>query len=361
MPPIPDSVKNNPKLQYLKSRFEKTISLAIEKTAAHLKDPAHYPMPANNKNIESALLDFVKELPKKRQDKFLDKLKSKLDANTSQRQQYYGDLAAIDLKSRTPIAEQVKATPAPENMKIKQEELDEWIKKVKPASGKVFKKIIPGKKPQPQQASTGTTLQFSVESLTCEKNSEIGKDEISVSAFASDNIGTLQEKNAFFNDKFKKGQSKAIGAAGANIFSFLLDDSTGGTFPATFSAGVFLTESDLFHNVALGQKLAAIFGILGVTIGIIGIGLLFIPGVGPLLWLICTIVGGIFFIVGGQILPFFFDDISSVGSDDLLLEVPPNAGETFTRTVSMSLLNVDAIIGDLTKGSYTANIRWSVV
>src|SRR5258705_5470586 len=246
MPIIPDAIKNNPKLQYLHSRYQHSISLAIEKTAAHLKNPQQYPLPSGSQNLEKAFSGLVGILPKRKQDKFVDKLNAALNASPAQRQQKYGDLAAVDLHSNKSIADQVKALPVNEQVRFTDAEITELHEQAFGRHiGDKIRTIQKQKQKHPPKtrqaaAAVATTLKFVLDTLTCNKTSEIRKDEITASAFAVSSTGVSLQKDAFFAADFKKGDSKNIGAAG-DLFSFLLDDSsTGGVFPQTFSVGLFM-------------------------------------------------------------------------------------------------------------------------
>jgi hypothetical protein len=372
MPIIPTVIKNNPKLQYLHSRYQHTISLAIEKTAAHLKNPQQYPLPSGSQNLEKAFSGLIGILPKRKQDKFVEKLNAALNASTAQRQQKYGDLAAVDLHSNKSIADQIKALPVNEQMRFTDAEITELHEQAFGSHiGDKIKILAQKQKPQKQAkfprqaapAAVATTLKFVLDTLTCNKTSEIRKDEISISAFALSSTGVSLQKNDFFKADFKESDSKSIGAAG-DLFSFLLDDSSTGTgFPQSFSVGLFMTEKDLIHNVELGNKIVNVLAVLGVTL--IFLGTIVGPAVGIstgnvplglLIMLIFTIAGGICQILS-QILPVFFDDTSSVATDELVLQVLPNIGDNFARTFTMSLTNRDS---DRSVGAYTATGKWVV-
>jgi len=364
MPIIPDVIKNNPKLQYLHSRYQHTISLAIEKTAAHLKNPQQYPLPSGSQNLEKAFSGLVGILPKRKQDKFVDKLNAALNASPAQRQQKYGDLAAVDLHSNKSIADQVKALPVNDQMRFTDAEI---IQLHDQAFGghigdkiKILKQQKQKLPPKPQQAAAvATILKFVLDTLTCNKTSEIRKDEITASAFAVSSTGVSLQKDAFFAADFKKHDSKNIGAAG-DLFNFLLDDSsTGGVFPQTFSVGLFMTEKDLIHNVDLGNKIAAVLSILGFTL--FGLAMILGPIIGDtppgvLICMILLIAGGFFHFLG-EILSLLIDDFSTLATDELTLQALPAIGDNFPRTLTMSLTNFET---DHTEGSYTATGKWVV-
>lgn len=346
---------NNPKLQFLQKRFNDTVMLAAEKAAGHLLNPQAFPLPAaNKKSLERALYDVAMVLPKRKREKFADKFKASINASDAQRKQKYGDLHAVNLRNNKAIADQVKALPVDAGMKLTDEETKTIVSKYSPVKTKLPGKIVGGK-PKPQQASVdATTLQFIVDNLTCVKTNDLKKDEISLGAFATDNFGAASDKAPFFVGKFKKGETVSL-AGNATLFTFSIDGgSTGVVFPATFVAGLFLVEADLIHNRELGEKLAVAFGLIGVTLMAVSIGLFFVPG-GALAAIIILFVSGAFNIFGHYIIPVLIDDFSLAVTDTLVLDAPPAIGETFNRSLAFS---ISASLSGITKGSYTANARW---
>ena len=351
------SLKNDPRFKFLQERYNLTAELAAEKAALHLKNPQQYPLPsAGKKSLERAFYDFISALPNRKQDKFLEKMQPALSATAAKRKQKYGDLAAVDLKSLKPVVEQVRSLKVEDKYKISQDEFHRFNEVVFPGK-KMFLDKFP-KKPKPQQAAVATRLDFIVDSVTCVKTNDIRKDEIALGAFATDATGVESEKAPFFVSKFKKGETKSLGG-NANLFTFAIDDgSVGAEFPLTFIAGVFLVEEDIMANTELGRKLSILFSLLGVTLIILGVVLLFVPGIGPALANIAFITAIGFNLLGHYIFPAIIDDISEPFLDTLVLEAPPAIGETFNRTLEFKLPLLDS--AGLTKGSYTAAARWVV-
>lgn len=352
------SVRSNPKIQFLQQRYQHAIDLAAEKVALHLKSPSQYPMPsAGKKSLERALADLVKSIPKRRQEKFLDRLRAATTATAAQRQQKYRDLAAVNLKSNKPIAEQVQDLAVDDQHKITEAEIIKFRPKAEPAQKGFTGKLLP-KARQPRQAVTATRLDFVVDSLTCVKTNDIRKDEISLSAFATDAVGVNSDRAPFFIGEFKKGDNISLGG-NSTLFSFSIDDgSVGSTFPLTFVAGLVAIEADLIHNADLGNKLAVLFSILGVTLLVISMGVLFIPGIGPTLALITLLVSLGFDLLGHYVFPVIIDDFSIPVVDTLVLDAPPAPGDVFTRTLQLEIER--SALAGLTKGTYTANVRWVV-
>lgn len=349
--------KNDPRFTLLQNRYNLTAELAAEKAALHFKNPQQYPLPAaGKKSLERAMFDFIKALPGRKQDKFLEKMQPAISASATTRKQKYGDLASVDLKQTKPVAEQVQAIPVEDKYKISADELQRFKEDYFPGK-KLFPKKGAGKS-APQQAAVATKLDFFVDSVTCVKTNDVRKDEINLGAFATDAVGTESSKAPFFVSKFKKGESKGLGV-NANLFTFAIDDgSVGAEFPLTFIAGVFLVEEDLISNVDLGRKLAALFMVLGLTLLVVGVGLLFVPGIGPSVALIAMYAAVGFNILGHYVFPAMLDDISEPAIDTLVLEAPPAIGDTFNRTLEFKLPLLD--VNGLNKGAYTATARWVV-
>ncbi len=354
MPTKTTTPNSEAKLQFLKKRFNDTIMIAAEKAAAHLLNPQSYPLPAG-KNLERALYEVAMALPGRKRDNFTDKFKEAVNTSDAQRKQKYGDLHAVDLRSNKMIAEQVKDIPVEEKYKFTEEDAKRVIPKRSVAKVKLPEKLAGSKL---QQASVdATTLQFIVDSLTCTKTNDIHKDEISLGAFATDNFGTTSDKAPFFVGKFKKEET--VGLAGnATLFTFSIDGgSTGIVFPATFVAGIFVVEADLIHNAELGNKIANLFSILGLTIGLGGFVLLFVAGAaGPILLLISLFVALGFELLGHYIIPVMIDDFSLAAIDTLTLDAAPAVGDTFNRNLALTI-NSSGLFA-IQKGSYTASARW---
>ena len=349
-------LSNHPKIKFLQTRYNHTVDLAVEKVTAHLKSPQQYSLPpANKKSLERSLYDVVMTLTEKRRDKFLDSIASTQTTTAEQRNQKFGDLATIDLHTNKVIAEQVRDLPVMDSMKITEADLIIFHDQLFPGKKYGFKGILE-KRRQTRQAVAATTIQFVLDSLTCNKTNDIHKDEINIGAFATDSSGVASNKAPFFVDKFKKEETKSLGAKG-NLFSFLIDDgSTGGSFPLTFIAGLFIVEADLIHNTEFGNKLSAFFAILGATLTAVSIGMMFVPGIGFPLVIATMIIALGFNILGHFVIPILIDDIGFPVADTLVLDAPPNIGQSFSRTIALTI-DRSGVPG-FSKGSYTANVRW---
>jgi hypothetical protein len=357
MKSIPASIKNHPKIKFLQQRFEHTVQLAMEKAAAHLKNPQQYPLPAANANsLEQAFCKLVNALPNKRQHLFLEKMETGLNSSLAARQQKYGDLALVNLTSNQPVLEQVKNLDLPAAIKISEQDLQQMETEIFPER-KPFLFKQPGKQqPTPKAATFATKLNFIVESLVCHKTNDIHKDEILLGAFGTDSAGIAASVNPFLAGKFKKGETVSLGDKG-NLFRFTIGDGLGGgVFPESFTAGIFIIEKDLIHSQELSDNLALVFSLIGEVLIGIAFVLLFIPGVPKILLFIIGGIGLGFNFLGHFVIPIITDDFAEPATDSFLLNEPPRPGEFFVRTFDFS---INTSTG-LTRGSYTANVKWVV-
>ncbi len=368
--PVSNFIQTSPKIKNLKTRFKNTLSLAVERAAGHLDDPQKYPLPSDSKSLEHAVYNIFASLSDRKKRKIFDRIKPTLKASAAKRKELYGDLASVNLSSAKTITEQVTATPVAQNLQLTKEDLDkikatasQQIATPKKTGYSTGKKTgySTGKGPVKARAAAAVvnpTLAFFVDSITCQKTSEIRKDEISITGFALDSNNVQQDAPSFFSGDFKKGDSAAVNK---RLFNFLLDGgSVGGD--VTFTAGMFLIEKDLIHNVDLANKLEVLFVVLGATFVAIGAAILIIGlAGGPVtvaMLLIAFSLGLFFQFIGVHVFGVIADDFSFSSSDSITLAAPFNVGDRFDRTLSFE---VDNFGGDLTVGRYTAAVHWEVV
>ena len=374
--PTTNFIQTSPKIKNLRTRFKNTVSLAVERAAGHLDDPQKYPLPGDNKSLEHAVYNIFASLSDRKKRKIFDRVKPTLQASSAKRKELYGDLSSVSLTSVKTITEQVTAIAVPQNLQLTQEDLDKINaanrdqiatpkntgystgKSTGYSTGKNTGYSTGKKAPTARAAVANANLAFFVDSITCQKTSEIRKDEISITGFASDSNNVQQDAPSFFSADFKKGESATVNQ---QIFNFILDGgSVGG--PVTTTAGLFLVEKDLMSNTDLANKLQVLFTVLGATFVAIGIAILIIGlAGGPVtiaMLVIALSLGMIFQFIGAHIFGVISDDFSFGASDSITLAPPFNIGDRFDRTLSFELDNFG---GDLTPGKYTAAVHWEVV
>ncbi len=366
--PTSNFIQTSPKIQNLKARVKNTLSLAVERAAGHLDDPKKYPLPGDSKSLEHAVYNIFASLSDRKKRKIFDRVKPTLKASAAKRKQLYGDLASVNFSSAKTVTEQVTTMPVPQNLRLTKEDLDkinatagQQIATPKKSSSSTGKKPFYSnlkKAAQAQAVVVNPTLAFFVDNITCQKTSEIRKDEVTITGFASDSNNVQQDAPSFFSGDFKKGDSATVSK---RLFNFILDGGSVGE-PATFAAGLFLVERDLIHNVELARKLEVLFVVLGATFVAIGaailvLGLAGAPVTVPMM-LIAFSLGLFFQFVGAHVFGVIADDFSTAASDSITLAAPFTVGDRFDRTLSFELDNFG---GDLTLGKYTAAVHWEVV
>jgi hypothetical protein len=362
-------LRAEPKIKHLENLFNKTVELAMEKAAGHIINPSKYPLPVNANALEKVIADYLKTLPKRKRDKFTDKFKNMLGANSAVRKQHYGDIASVNLTAASPIVDHIKTIKIPDEHKITKTDITRYNSFVKPVARR--KPAAGGGKITPRQSSVdGSRLVLFADKLVCNTTSEFRRDEVSFASVVVDNTGNAVSKGPFFVDKFKKGESSGFGNNN-ELFSF--DFNAGSVdptvFPQSFAATMFLVEKDWIDDPAVGEKLRKVCVALAYTFDVLAPVLLVgalvaggIPGLNILMMplFIAGIVSGVLFLLLSLTIIYVLDrlqtDFSETTSDSITFNVLPASGEVFNRTVSFELGNQP---GD-NKGRYTADIRWEV-
>lgn len=355
---VADIVLQHPKMHLITDRVKGAVNLAMEKVVNHHDNPQQYPLPSDPKSLERALHNLFSKMPNRKQKKMIEKASVNMKKSAAQRSQIYGDLMAVNLKSSVSIVEQVKAIPPPANFKLTEAEIVNLKRKigafaVKPKEAKAKK--AKGRTPvAPAAAALATDLNFFIDSLTCNKKSEIGKDEINLASIAFDSTGGSLQLAPFFVGKFKKGQTIAVGK---NPFTFKLDQ---GQFPQTFSAGLFIIEKDLLHNPDVVNALTIAFAVAGDALMAIAIVFFIVTVAGgpPLLLaaFILLIAGAAANLISRMVLPLLADDVSDVIFDSLTFDTPVDPGKQFDRTIAIEGV---FFIEDRFDGKYQAAVHWA--
>ena len=97
--------------QAIADRIVQTALLAAEKAAAYEKDPSAYPIPSDPNSFERIYLSMLRTVKPEIKQRAVTQLTASLEANKTIRRAKFGDLAEIDLRSATPISEQVRSLP----------------------------------------------------------------------------------------------------------------------------------------------------------------------------------------------------------------------------------------------------------
>jgi hypothetical protein len=323
----PNAAQLDTKLDFLKDRMKKIVDLSLERVVAHNEKPQDYPLPAESKSLERALNKMFKALPKKNQKRVIEAVNKTLKAPADQRKRIYGDLAEVNFRSSVSMVEQAKIKPVPSALKFTETDLNEIRGKLK------RNPVKPPKLRQPAQVAEATEMSFIVNNLTCNKPSDLRKDEVSLAGFAVDNLGAELELAPFFVGDFKKGDTLALGGNG-RVFNFKL---TEGEFPKTFIAGLLLVEKDLLRNsdfvTGLIQFcLIASAALMAITVGMFIVAVAGGPASAALF--IGALAASMLLGMSSLILAKMLDDFSTVAVDTLTFDAPVPPGTTFGRTFS---------------------------
>lgn len=353
-------VQQHPKLHLVTDRVNGAINLAMEKVVAHQQNPQQYPLPSDPKSLERRLHNFYSKLPNRKQKKMAEKASAVMKKTTAQRTQIYGDMMAVNLKSPVSIVQQAKAIAPPANFKLTAAEITNLKRKIgipaaipKTTAAKAAKKV-PGRRPVPAQVAPATDLNFFIDNLTCDKKSELGKDEISLAGIGVDAAGNTTELAPFFVGKFKKGETVFVGK---NPFNFKLDPAL---FPQTFSVGLFIVEADLLHDPDVVRALllvcaAAIAAFLTLAAVLMVVALAGGPELVVLF--LAALVGAVAGAVALRVVLLLADDLSDCSFDSLTFDAPVEPGKQFDRTIAIK----GVFIGtrDSFNGKYQATLHWT--
>jgi hypothetical protein len=344
---LSDDDLRTPQMKIATNRIRGMVDLALEKIALHHQNPGQHPLPADPRSVERALHNLFVKLPDRRQKKLLDKANETLKLNATQRAQHYGELKAVNLRSSATIAEQIKALPIPAAFKFTPAEVDYYTNKLKAMADKPTKAA-----PRTRQVAA-PEISFVVDTLTCKKKTEVSKDEISLAGFAADNFGNSLNVAPFFVGQFKKGQTISLGDKG-KLFTFKQDV---GAFPITFTANIFLVETDLLHNQDLVNALSIVLQALGLAaltvIMVLAVAGAAIPVVIVLILFGTGLVSGI---LATSVIPLLADDFSILASDSLTVLSALAPGVAFDR--SLDINGLTSGLAGLFPGEYTATGRW---
>lgn len=336
------------KLKAVEKIAGNTVKLGFEKAVAHFENPALYPLPQGEKNLESAVFDLLSVLSKKKRNKLIDKVNELLKAPAEKRKQVYGDIVNVDFRSAVSIAEQVKNKPELIKYSFTEKEIEEFSSAFKNNSAN-------NNLPQPQQAASAGTLGFFVDSMTCLNPDDAFKDEVSLGGFLIDSVGNTIELAPRFIGKFRKNETVSLGANN-KLFTVTVDPALQ---QQTFSANLFIIESDLVENQEALDKLILVFSLIAFTLSLVALGIVIAGSLGAAVTFTQFFIT--FFTAFGlgmitfNILPLLGDDISDFSNDLLTFEGRIEIGQEFARTVQIGK-GFNAL--STFDGKYTASARW---
>jgi len=335
------------KLKAVEKIAENTVKLGFEKAVAHFENPAMYPLPQGEKNLESAVYDLLTVLPKKKRNKLIDKVNELLKAPADKRKQTYGDIVNIDFRSNESIAEQVKKKYENNKFSFNENEAESLINSLKTLNANI-------NLPVPQQAASAGTLGFFVDSMTCINPDDVLKDEVSLGGFIIDSLGNTTELAPRFVGKFRRNETVSLGVNN-KLFTVTIDPLLQ---QQTFTANLFIIESDLVANEDALFKVILVLAIIAFTLGLVAFGIVIAGSLGAAVTFtqfIVTFISGVGLGIITRFLPLIGDDISDISNDILSFEGRIELGQVFARTIEIGK-GFDALSSF--DGKYTAAARW---
>ena len=353
------------KIELARERTINVVNLAFEKAIAHRENPSKYPLPTSNRSVERAFHNFLEVVPKAKRNKIIDKVNETLKASATTRSSKYKDIVNVDFRSKTAIAEQVKALSVPEELRFNEAEGNELLarfhqradkKALKKREGKFAAGEGAARQSQPQQAAVATKVSFVVDTMTCLNPDDLMKDEINLAGFSIDVNGNNVELAPRFVGQFKKNDTLGLGANGT-LFTLDIDPLLASQ---SFTAGLFIVESDLVSDPEVIRKLSLLFAAIGVAIAVVAVALMVVsvfvaPVISVAMAYFLVSLSFAFQVFSLQLIPLFGDDISLPITDTLLVEEKIDVGESFARNLQIGKGFDPQSTFD---GKYTLAARW---
>ncbi|HMU69417.1 MAG TPA: hypothetical protein PK511_10530 [Chitinophagales bacterium] len=350
-----------PQLNAVRARLQHTQDLIQARAAAHVLHPNEYPLPADGNSLEHHFVEVYQLLSDKGKKNFEENAKLIMGYMTADRRAELGDLANLNHKSPLSTVEQVKQLGTNDTMRIKQEHVtanETLLRKHLPKSfpgiafeGPLREVDVRGQNPR--------TLSFFVDSIHCEKTTDLRKDEISLFGFTFDAFGQGTKVEQFEVGKFKKGETIALGSK-AKLRDF--DLRAPGFFPQSFFTNLFLFERDWVNFEKTGKRLMMLGAALSATFLTVGFYLLTLSpipvlgtalGIASIACLLMTAISyGFALLIGAMC-----EDVSGGAGTAFTFNIPPviPVGTAFTETLDFT---IEGGLFGVHKAKYSAQVRW---
>lgn len=221
----------NPKVRAVVKRVSALFYLAAEKAVASQADPARYPLPAGSGSIERLLLKRFVRLPKDRRTTAISKVMQSVQAAAATRKAAYGDMASVDLQSKSAVRDQVRKLRFPTSLRLTSSDIGATTHRGStPIASSTYYAPM-------------SHLSLRLHKVKCnDDTSEIGKDEISLGGTLIDATGNTTRLSAFKIGEFKDGTVKEYSSP-RSLATFDLDKGT--SWPKTYYATLVLAETDM--------------------------------------------------------------------------------------------------------------------
>jgi hypothetical protein len=295
----PRRVAEDPTLKSIVKRTTAMLRLCAVKAAAHLSDPAAYPMPSDPNSIERLFSARLATRPAESQQRAKQWATQLQTAPEATRTALLGELRWVDLKSDKPVATLASASAVP--LSISKLDVE---KSVTQLSALKLASATASNPPKVMSATVekANTLKVRIRQVICEDETDpqIGDDEIMMGGVTIDETGDTKKVDAFtVSNSFDSGEHKKYDPP-KKFCQF--DITEGDSWPKTYTVSIILAEEDWggfpdFLNDVLKQVKSYIGTLVG---GLVG-----------------GAVGGVIGAAVGAVLGFFIDLLVSAWEDDI--------------------------------------------
>jgi hypothetical protein len=233
----------DPKLRKVLTRVVREMELSIEKVAANHAKPKEFPLPSNPNSTEHILAARFNALPLEVKTRAATSVMSRINAPAAVRQQRFGDLAAVNLKTNVAVGEQVRAMPMPADLKLTGADLAKAAGSNGALAGANadLAGVVAATKPKL------TKLQLRLHKVKCEDETgsglaELFSDEIDLAGIGTDETGDTHTIAKFrVGSDFDDGEQVTF--TPPRIFT-TFDLTEGTAFPKSYFVTLVLSEAD---------------------------------------------------------------------------------------------------------------------
>ncbi|HEY0457705.1 MAG TPA: hypothetical protein VGC97_01060 [Pyrinomonadaceae bacterium] len=251
---------SNPKLRQIAADLSNEVCLAMEKALANYSEPSVYPISDNRKSLEQICRTYFRSVNPAKQQEMAKKAITAINAPKKQRSQKYGELAEIDLRSKTPIEDQAQRL-VPRELQITENDLrrdnGHSPLHISHRDSHESERSIRSSDAVGTAAQQLTRLVFRIKRVECkEQTGEWGEDEIFLGGTAIDERGNVQKINQFKVGDFEKGD--VWNPSGPRPFASFELSKRGIGYPRTYSVVLVLVEEDAGNLTEFLNRLANI-------------------------------------------------------------------------------------------------------
>lgn len=229
----------DPKIKAIAKRALRELQIEAEKAVAHHAEPANYSLPRDPKSNEQLFLSRFKQLNQTKQQAAVVKAMASVKASEAERKNFYGDLAAVDLRTNIAVEEQARKLALPANLKFPMSHLTNLSQL---QSQVLTPHPIKGLTPQ----QTTDKLELRIHKVKCldETNPEFfGDDEIALGGISVDETGDTKKIPQFtVSNSFDDGEQKVYSPPKRFTYFNLRE---GATFPKSYCVTLVLAEIDM--------------------------------------------------------------------------------------------------------------------